>query len=103
MPAIPQISVKDADVQRALDQIVAAIDPLVALALLGGRVIENVTFVGGAPKAISHGLMKKVRWYVVRQDAWARFREDTTNKLADRFLLLTADDNVTADLFVFPF
>lgn len=80
----------------------AQLDPLLALPILNGRLIENVTLTTGS-NTINHKLSRKLVGYIVclKSANVTLYDTQTTNTMTDKTLQLTSSGAAVVTLWVF--
>lgn len=80
----------------------AALNPLLANPLMGGRILKNLPIYSGT-NSVAHGLQRDLQGYIViLNSANVTFYDSqATNQKPDLFLILNASGATTASLYVF--
>ena len=100
---LPIIQTDDPELRMMQDRWKSALDPVLAMPIAGGLILQNVTLASGS-NTVNHLLGRKLRgWFPVRwHGAWQQIYDNQdTNNFQDKVLVLVSGGAVTVDLMVF--
>ena len=100
--SIPRVQTQSREVDQIQQNIISALRPVTLNPIVTGNILNSVALRIGS-NTVNHGLGRKLLgWFLVRQRALANIYDtQDNNSNQDLTLLLTSDQVVTVDIYVF--